>query len=87
MGIALGQCLCYSTDMDVKTALRAAMDENDLSSNQVARIGEVTDSAVWRILNGAQPNGSTLLKLMRGVPGFAEKLGFQIAAEANGHAA
>ncbi len=76
-GIDDEKCLCYSRRMDVSTALREAMDEAKWTTIQVARAADVSESAVWKWRNGAEPGTTAVIALMKLLPGFAPRLGFE----------
>lgn len=66
--------------MDIADALRRASDNAGWSPARIAAEAGVTEAAARRWFHGAYPGGSALLALMRGLPGFAEHLGFREAA-------
>jgi hypothetical protein len=70
--------------MDVRTALRQAADENGWSLAKVASTADLSENAIRRFFDGsiASLKADAVLALMRGLPGFAERLGFAAAVAA-----
>jgi transcriptional regulator with XRE-family HTH domain len=67
----------------VGVALREARIEAGLSATETAYIAGVTEGAIHKIESGgSRASGPTILALMRGVPGFATRLGFQTVSHA-----
>lgn len=60
--------------MEITEALREAVSEAGWTATKLAAEGGVTEMAAKKWLGGAIPNGEALLRLQRGLPGFAEKL-------------
>ena len=70
--------------MDVRTALIEAAERNGWSATQVAYTAGLGENAIRRFYGGsiATLKSDSLLALMRELPGFAERLGFQAKAAA-----
>jgi hypothetical protein len=68
--------------MTTKDALRGAMDEQEWTATRVATTASVSEGAVYKWLRGKPIGGPALLALMNGLPGFAERLGFQAVQRA-----
>ncbi len=70
--------------MDVKSALREAVKEAGWSTEQLAVESSASFGAARKWLSGeTTPGGDSLVTLMRVLPGFARRLGFNEV----GHAA
>ncbi|MDB5069549.1 MAG: hypothetical protein JWM87_660 [Candidatus Eremiobacteraeota bacterium] len=81
--------LWYGSHMDVRAALKEAAERNGWSPTRVAAEVGMSEAGIRKFYAGdsATLKSDALVVLMRELPGFAEKLGFDPRPEANGHAA
>jgi hypothetical protein len=65
--------------MDVRTALRQAADEIRWGRTQVAAAAGVSENTIGRFYDGSivSLRADAVVALMRALPGFAQRLGFQ----------
>lgn len=70
--------------MDVRTALRQAADENGWGRTQVAAIAGVSENTISRFYDSsiASLRADAVVALMRVLPGFARRLGFELLESA-----
>ena len=68
--------------MEIQQALREAMDEAGWPLERVALEADKTYMGAARWRKGSAPGGKTLLTLMRVLPGFARRLGFEVIRHA-----
>lgn len=69
--------------MLIHEALKASADEAGLNATQIAaRVGRSEMSARQYMSGAAVPPGDIVVRLMREVPGFATKLGFEAVTRA-----
>lgn len=65
--------------MDIRQALREAVDELGWSPAHLAAAALVSEAAAKKWLAGASiPSGDTLLRLMRAMPGLRKRLGYEL---------
>ena len=69
--------------MEIDQALRESAESAALTATQIAaRIGRSEASARQYMSGDAVPSGDIVVRLMREIPGFAERLGFKAHAHA-----
>lgn len=67
-----------SADAEIATALRESVDAAGLTATQVAaRLDRSEPSAKAWLRGDTIPSGDVVVRAMREVPGFAERLGFK----------
>lgn len=66
--------------MEPKDALREAMTELGLGRKEAARLADISETQIWRILTGRQkPSYDTDARMRRNIRGYAERLNREVA--------